>query len=60
MVNYQKNLARTIELTNLCFTLKAAWLRQQHPDAAEQDIRRMITAGTLRRKEATWKPARTS
>lgn len=55
MVDYQRNLFRTIELINLCFTLKSAYLRTQHPEASERDIRRMINAGIVRRKEAQWK-----
>ena len=60
MVNHQKNLARMVELVNLCFTLKAAWLRRLHPEAGAHDIRRMIAEGILRRKEAAWTSAHSS
>jgi len=50
----ENNLARTIELIDLCFRLKEAYLRQQHPEASSEKIRDLITRGILARKEQQW------
>jgi hypothetical protein len=51
---YENNLVRTIELIDLCFMLKEAYLRQQHPDASPEKIRDLINCGILARKEKQW------
>jgi hypothetical protein len=51
---YKQNLAKTLELIELCFTLKEAYLRQQHPLASPGEIRQMICQGILERKERQW------
>jgi len=48
------NLARTIELIDLCFRLKEANLRRQHPEASPEKIRELISRGILARKERQW------
>ena len=50
----ENNLARTIELIDLCFKLKEAYLRQQHPEASPEKIRDLINRGILARKEQRW------
>jgi len=50
----ESNLARTIELIDLCFKLKEAYLRQQHPEATPEKIRELINQGILARKEQQW------
>lgn len=50
----ENNLARTIELIDLCFKLKEAYLRQQHPEASPEKIRDLIDRGILARKEKQW------
>ena len=50
----ERNLARTIELIDLCFKLKEAYLRQQHPEASPEKIRDLINQGILARKEQQW------
>jgi len=50
----EHNLARTIELIDLCFKLKEAYLRQQHPEASPEKIRDLINRGILARKEQQW------
>jgi hypothetical protein len=50
----ERNLARTIELMDLCFKLKEANLRRQHPGASPEEIRDLINRGILARKEQTW------
>ena len=51
---HEDNLARTIELIDLCFRLKEAYLRQQHPEASPEKIRDLIDRGILARKERQW------
>jgi hypothetical protein len=50
----ENNLARTIQLIDLCFKLKEAYLRQQHPEASPEKIRDLINRGILARKEQQW------
>jgi hypothetical protein len=50
----EKNLARTIELIDLCFRLKEAYVRQEHTGASSEKIRKMIDKGILVRKEKQW------
>ena len=50
----ENNLARTIELIDLCFKLKEAYLRRQHPEASPEKIRDLINRGILARKERQW------
>jgi hypothetical protein len=50
----ENNLARTIDLIDLCFKLKEAYLRQQHPEASPEKIRDLINRGILARKEQQW------
>jgi hypothetical protein len=49
-----RNLARTLELIDLCFNLKEAYLKQQHPQASPEKIRELIYHGILSRKEKQW------
>ncbi len=51
---YKKNLAKTLELIDLCFQLKEAYLRQRHPSASPLEIRQVIYSGILARKERQW------
>jgi hypothetical protein len=55
----EKNLARTIELIDLCFRLKDAYFRQEHPEASSEKIRKMIDKGILVRKEKQWTSLKT-
>lgn len=50
----ENNLARTIELIDLCFRLKEAYLRRLHPEASSEEIRDLIDRGILARKEQQW------
>jgi hypothetical protein len=55
MDRYQKNLAKTLELIDVCFNLKQAYLKKQCPEASQQDIKGMIYKGILLRKKRQWK-----
>ena len=48
------NLARTIELIDLCFKLKEAYVGRWHPEASPEKIRDLINRGILARKEQQW------
>ena len=50
----ERNLAKTIELIDLCFKLKEAYLKRQHPEASPEKIRDLINRGILARKEQQW------
>ena len=50
----ERNLFRTIELIDLCFKLKEAYLRRQHPGASPEKIRDLINRDILERKEQKW------
>jgi hypothetical protein len=50
----EKNLARTLELIDLCFRLKEAYFRQEHPGASPKKISKLIYQGILVRKEKQW------
>ena len=56
----ENNLARTLELIDLCFKLKEAYLKQQHPKASPAKIRERIEQGILARKERQWASRKTS
>jgi hypothetical protein len=47
----ENNLGRSIELIDLCFKLKEAYLRQQHLEASPEKIRYLIDRGILAWKE---------
>ncbi len=48
------NLAKTIELIDLCFKLKEAYFRQRYAEASPEKIRKLIYQGILTRKEKQW------
>jgi len=50
----RRNLDKTLGLIDACFTLKEAWLKQQHPGLSESEIRRRIYRGIVARKERQW------
>lgn len=50
----EKNLSRTLELIDLCFRLKEAYFRLQHPGASPEKIHKLIYQGILARKERQW------
>jgi hypothetical protein len=50
----ERNLARTIELIDLCFKLKELNLKRQHLGASPEEIRDLINRGILVRKEKKW------
>lgn len=52
---YQRNLAKSLELIDMCFNLKEAYLKQKHPEASRQEIIDMVYKGILSRKEKQWK-----
>jgi len=52
---YRKNLAKSLELIDVCFNLKEAYLKQVYPGASQQDIDSMIFQGILSRKKRQWK-----
>lgn len=54
MPDYRHNLARTLELTQLCFDLKEAYLKSRNPDASQEQITRMLCDGISARKTAAW------
>ena len=60
MDKYQRNLAKSLELIDLCFNLKEAYLKQVYPGVSQQDINRMIFQGILSRKKGQWKSPRAS
>ena len=60
MDKYQKNLAKSLELIDVCFNLKEAYLKQLYPGASQQDIDSKIYQGILSRKKGQWKSPRAS
>jgi hypothetical protein len=56
----EKNLVMTLELIDLCFKLKEAFLKQQYPQASAEKIRELIYQGILSRKEKQWTLPETS
>ena len=52
---YQKNLAKSLELIDVCFNLKEAYLKQKYPATSQQEINAMIYQGILSRKKRQWK-----
>jgi len=56
----ERNLVKTLELIDLCFTLKEAFLKQQHPQATPEKIRELIYQGILTRKKKQWTLQETS
>jgi hypothetical protein len=46
---------KTLELTDLSFTLKKAYLNSRFPAESEEEIRRRIFNTLVRRKENQWK-----
>ena len=60
MGKYQKNLAKSLELIEICFNLKEAYLKQLHPGTSQQDINRMIFQSIVSRKEKQWKSPKAS
>jgi hypothetical protein len=58
--SYFLNLARTLELIDLCFKLKEAYLKQQNPQAPPEKIRELIYQGILSRKQKQWTSPETS
>lgn len=51
----QKNLDKSLELIDICFNLKEAYLKQKYPEASHQEIIDMVYKGILLRKEKQWK-----
>ena len=43
----EKNLVKTLELIDLCFTLKEAFLKQQYSQASPEKIRELIYQGII-------------
>lgn len=60
MEKYQQNLSRTLELIDLCFNLKQAYLRTKHPNATDSEIEELIYRGILTRKTNQWKSQKAS
>ncbi len=60
MKSYRQNLLKTIELIDLCFTLKKAYMRSKLPEIVEEDLERRIWNDILRRKENKWRSAKAS
>ena len=50
----ERNLARTLELIDVCFKLKESYLKQQYPQASPEKITEMIYQAILLRKESQW------
>lgn len=55
MDGYHKKLAKSLELIDICFNLKEAYLKQIYPEASQQKINSMIFKGILSRKKRQWK-----
>ena len=58
MKPYAENLFKTLELTDLSFTLKKAYLKSRFTDETEKEIRKRIFESLLIRKEKQWKSAK--
>jgi len=56
----ERNLVRTLELIDLCFKLKEAYMKQRHPQASPEKIREQIYQEILSRKEKQWTSPETS
>jgi hypothetical protein len=56
----ERNLVKTLELIDLCFTLKEAFLKQQYPQESPEKIRELIYQGILSRKKNQWTLPETS
>ena len=55
MKPYAKNLFKTLELVELSFTLKEAYLKSRFTDQSEEEIRKSLFNDLVRRKEKQWK-----
>lgn len=51
---YIRNLNKTLELTQVCFELKEAYLRKLHPGLKDEEIRELIYLEILKRKQNQW------
>lgn len=56
----EQNLVKTLELIDLCFKLKEAFLKQQYPQASPEKIWELIYQGILSRKKKQWTLPETS
>jgi hypothetical protein len=48
---YIRNLNKTLELTQICFDLKEAYLRKTHPELRDEEIRELVYRGIEKRKQ---------
>jgi len=55
MKPYTKNLFKTLELIDLSFTLKEAYLKSRFTEENEEEIRKRIFDSLVKRKENQWK-----
>jgi len=55
MNRYHKNFAKSLELIQICFDLKEAYLKQIYPQASQEHINRVIFQRMLSRKKSQWK-----
>ena len=55
MHRYEQNLRKSLEIIDVCFNLKEAYLKQRHPRASQRTITQMIYRDILHRKERQWK-----
>ncbi len=58
MKPYVENLLKTLELTDLSFTLKKAYLKSRFTDESEEKIIKRIFEALVKRKEKQWKSAK--
>ena len=52
---YIRNLRKSLELTQVCFDLKEAYLRKIHPELTDVEIQELMYRGILQRKQNQWK-----
>jgi hypothetical protein len=50
---YIRNLKKTLELTQVCFDLKEAYLRKTPPGLQDEEIRELVYRGIEKRNQ--WK-----
>ncbi|MFC1504764.1 hypothetical protein ACFL6D_05040 [Spirochaetota bacterium] len=52
---YIQNFKKTMEIIDLCYTLKAAYIKKTNPGLSNKEVEHEIYKGIIRRKEEAWK-----
>ena len=55
-----KNLYKTLELLDLCYSLKKEYFKSRFPEKTEREIEKELFKALVERKEAQWKSVKAS